>query len=201
MRISQEYPLILGSRSPRRAQILAELRIPFVVRPAAADESVLSRDLPGGYLERVVRNKLEAVLAANIEERAALLVADTIVVVDDRIVGKPDDPDGAFELLCALAGREHTVMTRYALTRTQKSEPLAQRTVTSRVTMRQASRDELRRYADSGEGLDKAGAYAVQGLGAFLIARIDGSYTNVVGLPACELVQDLSAVDLLGPYP
>jgi septum formation protein len=123
-------------------------------------------------------------------------------VLDEDILGKPRDREEAAELVSRLAGRSHVVRTRYALSvAPELSRPWVERTVESIVTMRSASRDEVRRYAETGEGLDKAGAYAAQGIGAFLIQRIEGSFSNVVGLPACEIVLDLEASGILMGFP
>ncbi len=199
--VSEGTPLILGSASPRRREILTSLGISHLVLPAAIDESVRPGERPDAYLERVVLDKLGAV-AARVEGRkaAALLVADTSVVLGDEIFGKPVDAADAVGLLERLVGRAHRVLTRYAIGRLDGS-PLTARTVSSEVWLRAASADELAGYARSGEGLDKAGAYAIQGLGAFLVERIAGSYSNVVGLPACELVLDLRQHGLLGSFP
>src|SRR5262249_49056947 len=149
------------------------------------------------YVERIVVDKLTAVARA-LDERAALsgvLVADTTVVVDGEILGKPRDAEDAVALLSRIVGRTHVVVTRYAVSVPgEPARPALARTVESRVMMRLATRAAIERYAATGEGLDKAGAYAAQGVGTFLISRIDGSFTNVVGLPACEVVEDLLAL-------
>ena len=133
---------------------------------------------------------------------AALLVADTIVVLEQDILGKPTDVADAVQLLKRLTGHEHVVYTRYAISRGPEFfKAICQRTVLSRVTLRVASESEIERYAATGEGLDKAGAYAAQGIGSFLIERIEGSYINVVGLPLCEVVLDLRNLGLLGEFP
>jgi septum formation protein len=198
--ISNQLPLLLGSASPRRKDILQGLGIPLLVRPSDAPEDQLEGDSAERFIERVVQAKLQATQEQNPGvARACLLVADTIVVVDGAILGKPRDKDDAFELLQRIAGREHQVVTRYGIDASGRAPQF--RSVTTRVTLRPASASELRAYADSGEGLDKAGAYAAQGLGAFLIERIEGSYTNVVGLPAMEVVQDLLSLGLLSEFP
>lgn len=201
--ISRAHPLLLGSKSPRRRDILNDLGIPLVVRGAAVDEQVQQHECGEAYLARIVEHKLGAASAYVAEVNAAgLLVADTIVVVDGEIVGKPRDTLDAFGLLEKLVGREHRVLTRFALAlAAQPTRLAAARTVESIVTMRSAERDELMRYAETGEGLDKAGAYAVQGCGAFLIERIDGSHSSVIGLPACEVVVELKRVGLLDRFP
>jgi septum formation protein len=199
--LSEAHPLLLGSASPRRREILASLRIPCLVLPADIDEGTQLGERPEPYLERVVSAKRTAVHARARETVfGAVLVADTSVTLGDEILGKPADVEEAERMLGRLSGREHRVLTRYALGLPDGSL-VAERTVTSRVWLRAASGSELRGYAATGEGLDKAGAYAVQGLGAFLVERIEGSYSNVVGLPACELVVDLRDAGLLGPFP
>lgn len=201
--IDSAHPLLLGSASPRRREILTGLRIPILVRPADIVEDVVGAETPADYLARIVRDKLCAVA-----ERAgdavfgAVLVADTSVVLGERILGKPSDVADAERLLTSLAGRTHIVYTRYAIAApSAPAVPIRERTIESHVTMRSASAEELGRYARTGEGLDKAGAYAVQGIGSFLVEAIRGSYSNVVGLPACEVVRDLLELGLLSHYP
>jgi len=197
-------PLLLGSASPRRRDILTGLGIPIRVLPADVVEDVAPGEAPLTYLTRVVSDKLSAVAerAAGETGHAALLVADTTVVLGERILGKPRDELEARELLGLLVGRTHVVYTRYAVSRADApGTAVLSRTVATRVTMRSATADEVRRYAATREGLDKAGAYAAQGIGTFLIERIEGSYSNVVGLPACELVSDLLQSGLLDRFP
>ena len=201
--ITSDTPLVLGSASPRRREILSGLGIPLRLAPAHIPEEIHAGESPLGYIERVVREKLAAVAALVRDTSCAgILVADTIVVIDGVVLGKPGDVAGAERLLAQLAGRSHTVYTRYAIARAvEGGQSAVARTVESRVTMRAASKNELARYAATGEGLDKAGAYAVQGIGAFLVERIEGSYTNIVGLPACEVIADLLQVGLLERFP
>jgi len=200
--IAERTPLLLGSASPRRRDILSGLGLPLRVAPADIPEHALPGEAALDYVSRIVNEKLQAVAERASGDFAAVLVADTIVVIDELVLGKPVDTRDAERLLGLIAGRTHTVYTRYALS--LASEPArvrAARTVATEVTLRAASPDELARYAASGEGLDKAGAYAAQGLGAFLIERIAGSYSNVVGLPACEVVLDLRALGLIEQFP
>jgi septum formation protein len=199
--ISREHPLLLGSASPRRREILTGLGIPLRVLPADVSEEQRPGDTPESYLERVVNDKLGAVLVKAHQSQdsySAALVADTVVLIDGQILGKPADATEACALLSLLVGRAHQVHTRYALGR---DGLLTARTVCSHVWMRTASLHEIKDYAETGEGFDKAGAYAAQGIGAFLIERIDGSYSNVVGLPACEVILDLKRLGILQRFP
>jgi septum formation protein len=199
--ISAALPLVLGSGSPRRREILSNLGISIRVLPADIVETVRPGEQPLPYIERIAADKLAGVAErARGEIYAGLLVADTIVVIHGEILGKPTDTADAERLLQKLCGREHTVYTRYAIAGSD-GVPLVARTIESVVWLRAASAAEITGYARTGEGLDKAGAYAIQGIGAFLVERISGSYTNVVGLPACEVVRDLSATGLLAGFP
>lgn len=198
--------LLLGSGSPRRREILANLRIPAVVHVAGADESTRAGEGAAAYLERVVRAKLAAVstvyapaspASEEVRRTAAVLVADTSVIDEGAILGKPADVDEAEAMIARLAGRTHEVWTRFAVgSPTEAARVLHEETVVTRVTFRPLTAARIRAYAESGEGMDKAGAYAVQGLGAGLVATIHGSYTNVVGLPACEVLVALEELGL-----
>ncbi len=201
--IEPRRPLLLGSASPRRREILTTLGLPLLVAPAVVDETPRPGEAPLTYLARVTAAKLAAV--ARLPEAAdagALLVADTTVVLDDRILGKPADEAEAAAMLRALAGRAHRVSTCFAISGPPDVERARHlETVTSRVVFRALDDDEITGYAATGEGLDKAGAYAIQGIGAFAVARIEGSYSNVVGLPACEVIAALRALGLLARFP
>jgi septum formation protein len=202
--LSDSSPLVLGSGSPRRREILGALRVPFVVVPGDADESVHPGERVGAYLDRVVRAKLasvrarlrEAASAAAAGKSPAILVADTSVTIDDAILGKPETEADGLAMIERLAGRTHEVHTRFAIGRTTDGEPLHAETTVTRVTFRGLAHGEGRAYVASGEGRDKAGGYAVQGLAMAFVARIEGSYTNVVGLPACEVLVALRALGL-----
>jgi septum formation protein len=200
--ISAETPLLLGSASPRRRDILSGLGLPIRVEPADIPEEVALGEQPLDYVSRIVTEKLNAVAARASAPFSAILVADTVVVIDGRVLGKPQDTADAARLLRLIVGRTHVVYTRYAISVADAPAVIrAAHTVATEVSLRAASEDEITRYAASGEGLDKAGAYAAQGLGAFLIERIVGSYSNVVGLPACEVVVDLRGLGLLAHFP
>jgi septum formation protein len=201
-RITEKTPLVLGSASPRRREILESIRLPHVVLGAPADESVLAGEAPDTYLARVVLAKLAAVRArmpAELAQRApALLVADTSVIDGAAILGKPRNVAEAETMIADLAGHAHEVRTRFVIAQASgRGEPLYAETVTTEVTFRPLVKGEARAYAASGEGMDKAGGYAVQGYGAAFVSRIAGSYTNVVGLPACEVMVALRELGLV----
>lgn len=201
--MSHQLQLILGSASPRRAELLAQVGIAFEVCSTDVDETVLTGEAAERYLERVSLLKLQAV-SAQLQPGAKrlVLVADTSVVCDDQILGKPADAIEAHAMLRSLVGREHRVMTCYRLGWFDTAlEAVRCHTETTWVAFRECADDSLLRYAKTGEGLDKAGAYAIQGIGAFLVESIRGSYANVVGLPTCALVQDLERLGALEDFP
>jgi septum formation protein len=191
VRVSREHPIVLGSASPRRREILERVGVACVVVAARADEEERVGEGADAYLERIVAAKLAAVRALALpSEAVGVLVADTIVVAPDgAILGKPIDDDAALAMIEQLAGRTHEVKTRFAIAPLDARAPaLHQETASTRVTFRAIDGDEARAYVATGEGRDKAGGYAVQGRASAFAARIEGSYTNVVGLPACEVV-------------
>jgi len=200
--------MVLGSQSPRRSEILASLRVPHVVFAAPIDEAALLGETPASYLVRIVEAKLAAVratLPAELRGRArAVLVADTSVILHDPamgelVLGKPESTVDAALMMMRLAGDTHEVHTRFAvaLIGTGATATIHDETVKTRVTFRPVSRARALAYAESGEGMDKAGGYAVQGMAAAFVSRIDGSYSNVVGLPACELSLALEKLGLM----
>ena len=181
--------LILASASPRRSDLLRQAGIGFEVRPADIPEIMESDESPVGFAQRLAHSKALCV-AEQIGAPPARLVlgADTIVVLDGDVLGKPRDSDHALELLERLTGREHSVVTAVALVASDTLR-VWQAAVTSRVEMRTAARDELIAYVATGESLDKAGGYAVQGGARSFVTRIQGSETNVIGLPLDETVE------------
>lgn len=181
--------LILASASPRRAELLRAAGIEFDVIPADVDESMDSEDQPDGYARRVAQLKAEAVVP-QVPGRA-ILAADTIVVVDNEVLGKPADAADARRMLGLLSGRTHTVLTAVCLVNPATAPGRVQTSVArTNVEFALLSRQEIAWYVASGEPADKAGAYAVQGLASRFVTRIDGSYSNVVGLPVA-MVHDL----------
>lgn len=214
--LSEAEPLLLASGSPRRREILANLGIPTLVTSVDIDESVLPREAADAYLVRVVAAKLAAaskpfvksekaprgdtLQGVNIAAAAgAVLVADTSVIDEGSILGKPASLEEAEAMIARLAGRTHEVWTRFAIGAAEApARTLHEETVSTRVTFRPLTSERVRAYVASGEGMDKAGAYAIQGRGAGLVSRIEGSYSNVVGLPACEV---MVALERLGLWP
>lgn len=176
--------LYLASSSPRRRELLTQIGLPFHIVPASIDETPEAGESAHAYVERLARSKALAGLNF-LAQRADVCVlgADTAVVRDGRILGKPVDRDDALSMLQALSGREHEVLTAVAVADRDRCEA---RVVSSRVTFREISAEEAERYWETGEPQDKAGGYAIQGLAAIFVSRVEGSYSAVVGLPLCE---------------
>jgi len=198
MGLTLNHPLILASASPRREELLRLLGLDFQVIPSRVDETFFVNERPGEHVLRLAENKAHAV--ALMHPQAWVLGADTIVVIDGEVLGKPADPPAAGQMLEKLNGRTHEVYTGFALLRLAARIAIRQE-VRASVTFRNISLDEKMWYIRSPEPYDKAGAYAVQGLGAFFIKEIRGSYTNVMGLPLCEVVDALKTVGALSFTP
>jgi len=175
--------LILASASPRRRALLAQLGIPFEVIPSDIPETPRPDEPPRVFAQRVAAEKALAV--ARRHRDAVVLGADTIVVVDAEIFGKPTDRDDARRMLCKLSGRAHSVLTAVALVR--HSGAIDACVVETAVQFRHLAADEIERYLDSSEPFDKAGAYAVQGLAKEFVVAVQGSRSNVIGLPMDEV--------------
>lgn len=180
-------PIVLASGSPRRKQLLEMLRIPFRVIPPDVDEHVLAGEQADAYVTRLSRVKAQAVVARAPGE--VILAADTTVALRGRIFEKPTSPQNAVEMLEQLQGQTHKVLTAVAVAENGRLE---QALDVTRVTFRRADRATLEEYVATGEPLDKAGAYAIQGLGAPLIERVEGDFFGVMGLPL-RLALDLLA--------
>ncbi|MDL2259758.1 Maf family protein [Deltaproteobacteria bacterium OttesenSCG-928-K17] len=180
--------LILASASPRRADLLRWAGVDIEIDPADIDEKRAPGESPPDLVLRLARQKALAKAGPG----RITLGADTTVFLGDRIFEKPADPAEAAEHLAALSGRTHTVATAFALT---SDEYLVHsQTVTSQVAFRHLSNDMIARYVATGEGLDKAGAYGLQGLGGFLVENISGSYTSVIGLPLTEVLKAIKTL-------
>jgi septum formation protein len=174
--------LILASASPRRHELLARLGVRFLVEAAAIDESVHAGEKPLAYVARMAREKAAAV-AERRGDSAAILAADTSVVIDGDVLGKPADHFQALGMLARLSGRTHSVITALCLHCDGRE---AHCEVETRVSFVNLSREVCERYLATDEPWDKAGGYAVQGLGGAFVSSIEGSYSNVVGLPLAE---------------
>jgi septum formation protein len=179
--VANRPQLVLASLSPRRSAILSELGLEFEIEPAEIDESRLPGESPEAYAVRVADAKAEA----RARPDALVVAADTIVVLGQAVLTKPADPRHAAEMLATLAGREHEVFTAVALrdgVRRGRCE-----LIRSRVRIAPLTTEEIAWYVATGEPLDKAGSYAIQGLGSLFVESVAGSYTNIVGLPVPTL--------------
>jgi len=180
--------LILASESPRRAELLAQVGVAFTASPAAIDEGVAPGETADAYVRRMAIEKARS--ARRRHPGHPVLGADTAVVLDRRILGKPADRSAAVEMLLALSGRTHEVLTGVALVTGQTQYRLS----TSRVTFRAISGPEAAAYWATGEPADKAGGYAIQGLGAAYAEHIEGSYSGIMGLPLFETLALLRTI-------
>ncbi len=177
-------PIVLASGSPRRKELLESLDLHFEVLPVDIDERPTPGEAPAALVDRLSREKAGA--AARRRPDALVIAADTVVVVDGAILGKPRDAGENLSFLERLAGRPHHVFTGHTLLRGDRHETLV---VDTEVTMRAFDRAEIERYVASGEGLDKAGGYAIQGRGSALVRELSGCYFNVVGLSVATVVE------------
>jgi septum formation protein len=181
--------LILASASPRRRELLAQLGVDYLCDPAHIDETQLPGEAPAAYVQRMAREKARVVAARYASPPHAVLAADTSVVVDGCLLGKPRDSDEALSMLERLSGRQHTVMTALCL-RDAAGEHC--QTVTTQVEFAALDPAVCEAYLATGEPWDKAGAYAIQGLAGAFVRSLSGSYSNVVGLPLYETWQLLT---------
>ncbi|HVR62845.1 MAG TPA: Maf family protein [Polyangia bacterium] len=201
-RSSDPPALILASASPRRRELLERLGLFPRVEPADIDETPLPGEAAADHVRRLAGAKCDAVWARLPDaERAvaSVLAADTIVVVDADILGKPRDEADARSMLARLGGRRHTVTTAYQIRR--GPDRAVARAVSTAVAFRLLQPAEIDAYVDSGEWRGKAGGYAVQGIAAAFVTELRGSHTNVIGLPLAEVLGDLLAVEALPGYP
>lgn len=194
MALDMHEPLVLASASPRRQELLGLVGISFEVLPSQIEETPLHQEEPASHVLRLAEEKARFV--ARQRPRSWVLGADTIVVIEGTILGKPAGEDEAQEMLRRLSGRTHTVFTGFCLLNEEKRTAMS-RAVTSLVRFCQLADDEIAWYLQTPEPYDKAGAYAVQGKGAFFIREIHGSYTNVMGLPLCEVVDALKTLGII----
>ena len=196
MKSVRDVQVILASSSPRRTQLLDLVGIKHVVQPADLDETIRAGESPEAYAERLAREKAETIAHDN---RSALVVAaDTIVVIDGLVLGKPRDVADAERMLGMLSGRSHTVMTAVACTHESR---IASDVEVVDVTFMPLSEDDIRGYVATGEPMDKAGAYGIQGYGATIVRRIDGDYFAVMGLAIVRMVGLMRQIGVSYDFP
>lgn len=184
---------ILASQSPRRRELLETIGLDFEVVVSDADENAVSKDnVPVGvYVQELALMKAAATAKKVLKDKNALIIsADTIVTLDGEVLGKPKDGEDAFKMLSALSGRAHEVYTGYCVMRIKDGYTVCNNVKTV-VYFKDISEDKIKSYIKTGEPMDKAGAYGIQGLGGILIEKIDGDYANVVGLPVSALADTL----------
>jgi septum formation protein len=190
MTISLSASLILASASPRRQDMLRSVGLKFKIIPAHVNENCLAGESPRQHVKRLASDK--AMVIAKKYPEAWVLGADTIVVIDGIILGKPENKIQARKMLRKLSGREHKVFTGFTIAHVA-AEIYRTKVIQSAVQFKTISPQEMEWYAASDEPYDKAGGYAVQGQGAYFIRSIRGSYTNVIGLPLCEVLEELKS--------
>jgi septum formation protein len=186
--------LILASASPRRKYLLEQAGLHFSVIASTVDETGTAAEAPEALVRRLAEAKADDIARGHPE--AWVIGADTVVVIDGRILGKPSGTVEARHMLQQLSGQCHRVHTGVAIVCLGRSRRIST-TVTTEVEFKTLSTAEIDWYLQTGEPFDKAGAYAIQGIGTFLVRRINGSYTNVVGLPVCEVIEALIAEGVL----
>ncbi len=192
MKPINQKPIILASGSPRRKTLMNQAGLAFKIHVADIDESGVDVNMaPKDYVNLLSRMKAQAV--AGSYPYAWTIGADTIVAVDNAILGKPRDRDEAVAMLNRLSDTDHFVYTAFTIVRPETDQMVA-RVIDTRVRFKKLSIDEINWYADTKEPYDKAGGYGIQGIGAFMVKEISGSYTNVVGLPVCELINVLTQI-------
>jgi septum formation protein len=187
--------LILASKSPRRRYLLKQAGLDFIVIPSTIDEDKIPVSSPETYVRVLAEAKAQDVSKNHPD--CWVIGADTIVLIDGMILGKPGSRDEARHMLKRLSGRTHLVMTGFAVCCFEKERCFSD-TIKTDVHFKSLSEAEVEWYSHTEEPFDKAGAYAIQGIGTFLVKRINGSYTNVVGLPVCEVIEFLLKEGIIG---
>jgi septum formation protein len=180
--------IILASASPRRKALLEQIGLEFTVDASAKEDDNLAGQTPHQLVKEISRKKAESV--AGKYPDAVIIAADTLGVIDGRIIGKPHSESEARAMLASLSGKTHSVITGFTVMDTLTRKTVA-KSVETTVHMKRITKPEIEAYVKTGEPLDKAGAYAIQGLGAVLVEKIEGDYFNVMGLPLCALAEVL----------
>ena len=196
--ISKNNPLVLASISPRRKAILTQIGIPFEATGSMVDETSSKGMQPTNFACQMAIRKAESV--RHVHKTRWILGADTIVVMNARIFGKPKDPRDCRDMLIRLRGRNHRVITGFCIL-DPGGKSVHIESVATKVKVKEISELEIEAYIKTGEPFGKAGGYAIQGIGSFMIEHINGSYTNVVGLPVCEIVGALVTCGALRGFP
>lgn len=182
--------LVLASSSPRRKEYLEQIGLEFEIIVPDIDEKVRDAENPKDYVKRIAEEKALKV-ASLVSPDKNVVAADTVVLLNGEILVKPLDDKDAFNMLNKLSGKYHLVLTGFSIAGSGK-EILHSEVVETKVKIKELTSDEIQGYINTKEHVDKAGSYAIQGIGAFMVESISGSYTNVVGLPICELVNALT---------
>jgi len=195
MKFNQIKKVILASGSPRRKEYLERYQLDYKIIKPNIDETPIKGEVPEVYARRMAEEKV-ASINCDLDNNEIALSADTIVVYQEKILGKPSSKDDAYQMLTLLNGQTHSVITAYALLAKQQNS-LTVNAVCTKVTFNDLPEKLLRVYVDSEEPLDKAGSYSIQGDGTFLVKTINGSYNNVVGLPIEQILQDFLKLNVI----
>ena len=194
----QTHDIVLASASPRRRELLAQIGLNISAVPSDVDESMLGHENPIDHVIRLSCEKAKGVASRKTVPGRWFIGSDTVVVCGHKVLGKPADQKEAHAMLTQLSGGSHQVISGYAVY-DRNTDRTISAAVTTKVFFKELTRREIEGYIHTGEPFDKAGAYAIQGIGSFMIPKIEGSYTNVVGLPLCEVVaalEELGALEL-----
>jgi len=199
IRVNQPYhitqdPIILASQSPRRKELLEQAGLKFEIMAADIDENALPLALPRDYVKNLSRIKADHIAKAHKDHW--VIGADTIVVVEGNILGKPETREESIRMLTKLNNKQHSVFTGFTICSHTRGEFIT-KAIETGVTFKKLSEREIQWYASTNEPYDKAGGYGIQGIGAFLVRKISGSYSNVVGLPVCEVMEALTTLGII----
>jgi septum formation protein len=192
---NEELSIILASQSPRRKYLLEQAGLTFTVIPSSFDESTVTLATPEEFVRTLAESKADEIAIAHPD--SWVIGADTIVLIDGKVLGKPASRSEASKMLQRLSGRTHRVLTGYCICCRSRYKHFTE-TIQTDVLFKKLSNEEIEWYIHTTEPFDKAGAYAIQGLGTFLVKSINGSYTNVVGLPVCEVITYLIKEKVVG---